>query len=354
MPARRWILPAILTLAAALLPREVSGCSCYPIGPPCQAAWNADAVFSGTVRAIDLVEDRDADGRVVTLQIARFEAVRWFLGSGARQPEIVQQANPMTTCEYRFQKGKAYMVYARDTGTGALSTSICSRTRPLDQAQDDVRYLTNLPPDDVGARIYGRVNEQRRHPAEDIWVDYGPVEHVPVTIVSGGLVRTILTGSDGRFEQGGLPAAPATVSVMPPVGFSPPAVELDVELRDPRACAEVNVTITPLAAVSGTVVDGAGLRLAGVEVDAVASELAGFGPPPHQTPARTDERGVFEFSELPPGLYVFGVNLTTRAGRASDRPAVFLPGTSDASAAKTIELRPGDRIDVGILRLAVP
>jgi hypothetical protein len=89
-------------------------------------------------------------------------------------------------------------------------------------------------------------------------------------------------------------------------------------------------------------------------VDAVAAELAGHQPPPYQEPAKTDDRGRFEFDDLPPGLYVFGINLTKPEWPPGYKPAgaaVFLPGTAVAGDAATVELKPNDRVDVGILRL---
>ena len=98
--------------------------------------------------------------------------------------------------------------------------------------------------------------------------------------------------------------------------------------------------------------DASGRPVAGLEVEAVAAELAGFDPPPYQQPVKTDARGVFEFDDLPPGSYVFGVNLTKRPGSPRGGVRVFLPGTSRPREATVVELNAGDRKDVGVLRVA--
>ena len=46
----------------------------------------------------------------------------------------------LTSCEYEFELGKEYLVYAFDVG-GSLSTSYCSRTRLLDRAELDLRLI---------------------------------------------------------------------------------------------------------------------------------------------------------------------------------------------------------------------
>jgi len=86
-------------------------------------------------------------------------------------------------------------------------------------------------------------------------------------------------------------------------------------------------------------------------VEAVAADLAGFGPDRILQPVKTDERGVFQIDELPPGRYVFGVNLTK--GWSWDMPgrAIYLPGTLTVSEPTVIELKPGDRTEIGVLRL---
>ena len=59
---------------------------------------------------------------------------------------------------------------------------------------------------------------------------------------------------------------------------------------------------------------------------------------------KTGECGAFEFRDLPPGTYVFGVNLTKEPYKASQRGVpVCLPGTAVVSEATVIELKAGDK-----------
>ena len=64
-----------------------------------------------------------------------------------------------------------------------------------------------------------------------------------------------------------------------------------------------------------------------------------------------------EFDDLPPGLYVFGVNLTKPEWAPRDHkpagPAVFLPGTAVLREAAIFELKAAETVDVGVLRLTV-
>jgi len=344
---RALFVMAALTLAAA---NEALACSCMMTGPPCQAAWTADVVFAGTVRSIDRIDHTEDSGHASVLELVRFDVDQAFVSVPPRAVEVV--TNPMSTCHYRFQTGKKYLVYATKTETARVSASICSRTRLLADAQEDLRYLTSMPVSGTGGRVYGRVNESRRDPAEEIAVDYGPVEGVTVNVHGATFLRDVVTDAHGRYDVPNLPTGKVSVTVVPPFGFDMRYLERELEIRDLRACGQADFTISQVARAAGSVVDASGRPVAGVEVEAVAAELAGFDPPPFQRPVRTDHRGVFEFEDLPPGTYVFGVNLTKRPGARQSGKPVFLPGTALAREATIIELKPGDRKETGVLRLA--
>ena len=202
-----------------------------------------------------------------------------------------------------------------------------------------------MPSPSEGGRIFGRINESRRDPAEERAVDYGPVEGVTVSIHGAGFQREVVTGADGRFLVSHVPIGKVAVTVAPSFGFATRRLGGELEIKGLRGCGEANFTISPTASAFGAVVDASGRPLAGVEVEAVAAELAGFKPAAFQRPAKSDDRGVFEFTDLPPGTYVFGVNLTAVRGVRLPVKPVFLPGTAFASDATRSDLKPGDRQD---------
>jgi hypothetical protein len=343
-----WLRAIVVGVALMLLPEETFGCSCPMSGPPCQAASTADSVFVGTVRGIESI-DRDPSSGFDRLVLVRMDVERWFVNAVPRQVEIVTGPGG-GDCGYRFTNGGRYVVYAWKTESSRYGTSICSRTRPLDEAGEDIRYLTAMPPAGTPARVYGRVSEWRRDPAEERPVDYGPLEGVTVSVSGATFLLEHVTDARGRFEIPSLPPGQATITVIAPFGFDVRHLEREIEIRD-RGCSEVDFDISQTARASGTVVDASGRPVAGLEVEAVAAELAGFDPPPYQQPVRTDARGVFEFDDLPPGRYVFGVNLTKRPGAPQAGRRVFLPGTSRPREATVVELVGGDTKEIGVLRL---
>jgi len=352
---RKMSWPTLVMIAAltAAAPAKAFACSCMMSGPPCQATWTADVVFTGTVVSITPI-DHESLGAPYESRLVKINADRGFVNAAAGPIEVVTGTGG-GDCGYAFKIGQKYLVYAyaSKTAPSRLSASICSRTRPIADAQEDLRYLTTMGTSGSGGRVYGRINESKRDPAESETVDYGPVEGLTVSVRGASFARDVTTNADGRFDIPDLPVGKAKVIIVPPFGFQPSPFEQEFELKDVRACTEVNLSIRQSARASGTVVDASGRPLAGVSVEAVAAELAGFDPPEYQFPVRTDERGAFEFTYLPPGMYVFGVNLT-RSPYPYGRPrgkSVFLPGTALAKEATVIELKPGDVKDVGTLRL---
>ena len=202
----------------------------------------------------------------------------------------------------------------------------------------------------TGARVYGRINEWVHHPADAQGVDHGPLENITVTVGSAGLVRDPITDRNGEYELQGVPLGTVSISVNTPFGFTHEGSR-QFEVTDLRACVAADFTLRAESAAHGLVVDDAGRPLSGVLVEAVAAELAGYKPETIFEPAKTDARGQFTFEYLPPGVYVFGVNVTRGRYKQYMEPATFLPGTVAVKDAAVFELKPGDRTDLGVLRL---
>ena len=346
MIVRFW--PSLLLAVAVSFaaPSAIEACSCGRSGPPCQAAWSADAIFSGTVRSIDVSEPFNGDDRS-RHTVIRFEVDQRFRNVPSGQIEIVTDA--FSTCSYRFTRGEKYVVYAQRREDGRFTTSICSRTRLLAEATDDLRYLSALPATGTGARVYGRINEWVHHPADAQGVDEGPLDSVTVTIRSAGLSRDVVTDRNGDYELHGVPVGTVSIAVASPFGFGEDPKQ-EFEVMDPRACIAADFTLRAESAAHGLVVDQAGRPLSGIMIEAIAAELAGYKPDTVFEPAKTGNDGRFAFDYLPPGAYVFGVNLTKARYKPPSGAATFLPGMPVAKDAAVFELKPGDRTDLGVLR----
>lgn len=126
---KKTILALALVLGFGLSDMALA-CTCAPPPPPAQARDAADSVFSGTVLSIT----PGKNGLDVKIQVDR----SW---KSARCGTVVVQTPPDSAmCGYSFEVGKSYLIYA-DLEKGKLSTSLCSRTRTVEEAGEDLAAL---------------------------------------------------------------------------------------------------------------------------------------------------------------------------------------------------------------------
>lgn len=140
----------VLCVLAALLvvyTGSVSACSCMPPGPPEQERNRSDAVFAGAVETIQnsTTSEFMGPGQDVTVT---FDVSQVWKGQES-ETVAVKTATSSASCGYAFQEGESYLVYAEeDEGgeayhgeDGELTVSLCSRTAPLEDAEQDINAL---------------------------------------------------------------------------------------------------------------------------------------------------------------------------------------------------------------------
>jgi hypothetical protein len=277
----------------------------------------------------------------------RFDVAEAF--RGVTSPELdVDTGSGGGDCGYPFKVGESYLVYAHVGKDGQpLATSICTRTRPLRDAHDDLvfaRAVAGAPA--AGGVISGTVRNRDQRPADPSRGEnpYAPVAGVAVLVECGGVIRRAETDVRGRFEITGLPAGVCSPRVTPPdatyVAYQPS----EVAIRDLRACVGVEVTIAFDGHIRGRVLDANLTPVAGVTVDAI---VPGERNPPYAHAAVTDAGGLYEIPKLPPGRYVVGVNARQDyTGSGFGRPSYF-PAVATADAAATVLVGAGEQIALG-------
>ena len=111
-------------------------------GPPCDATSKSAAVFVGTVVSSKNAKSTgqyDFNSREV-----KFSVEEAFKGLSSTEVSVFTGWGG-GDCGYPFQIGQQYLIYAyKDEKTGRFGTSICSRTRQLSEAKDDLAYLRGL------------------------------------------------------------------------------------------------------------------------------------------------------------------------------------------------------------------
>ena len=214
----------IASLLAPLAPAWA--CSCPPISqPPCQAAWNYTAVFTGTV--IDIAEPAPPQPQTAGPKSTR---PSMYYDSKSRPPFSshnrlvrIQIAEVLTGVDLGRRKSRSLLVSAAATAAtrsnpvwttssthtkirkGVSETGICSRTRPLTQAAEDLAYLRAVPqlPPTADLRFSVPITAQAR--------SRRPMPKVRTTISGPDRLREALTDSRGRATFAGLPPGEYTI-----------------------------------------------------------------------------------------------------------------------------------------------
>lgn len=333
-----------LLFMVGLLTVEANACSCAGKGTPCQDYWKASAVFIGTVTYsspyTSKLGEYAANGRLI-----RFAVERAFQGVTAKEVEV-RTGLGGGDCGYGFRLGGQYLVYAYRDGEKRLATGICSRTRPVSEASDDLAYFESLAKAELGATIFGEVKRLDR--AASFEERLQPLTDVKIIIEGPSKRVETVTDQKGNYRVSNLPPDTYKITVELPDSLAIHSTEREAKVFD-RGCAEVGFWVETDTRITGKVLDAAGQPAADVlmELVPVAGEREVF-----PTYVRSDKEGRYEMKLLRPGRYWLGVRIVGSAGSTYvPFPRTYYPGVSEEARATIIALTEGQRLDLSELIL---
>ncbi len=231
----------LILLGASVAPPAIA-CSCAFSGPPCRAVADATAVFVGKVIGIDNAKVAEGGYEFYGRRV-RFEIVEAFTGVSGSNAEVYTGYGG-GDCGYGFRSGRTYLVYAyREAKSSRLTTGICSRTRPLSEAEEDLTYLRTRNDPARGSGIEGyafRLKRDRNGNTE--WDSYA--EGITLVVERGEKSWELKTGNHGKFALWQL--APGTYRVRgnDPKGYIVSVTPESVEVPS-NGCAYAAVMLTP-------------------------------------------------------------------------------------------------------------
>jgi hypothetical protein len=346
----RLFVAVMIGLAFGVFPDTASACSCLSSGVPCGALSEGSPVFIGSVQArSDASESRGHDFRLAVVET--------FSGGTAREV-TVRTAADTAACGYPFEVGKTYLVYARREADGRYTVSLCSRTRPLDDADDDIALLRQIPTGRVVSRVFGAVLREKMavgsrlsqaQPSE-------PLGGVPIVARRGHFERWTATDAAGRFVFEGLP--PGRYSIEP--RWTPGLKSMfEVEPTDVGPCGagEVFFWAVSEAPLGGTVRTPDG-KPVGRNVVVTVIRVDPSAPRGSDREARsarefTDASGNWAFDGLTAGLYLVGVNLLDPPTPHSPYARTYHASGADESKATPVQVVEGRQARVD-LRVGPP
>jgi hypothetical protein len=320
-----------------------------PIPPACQVAWRTRAIFVGRVERIAPLPKKNPR-YFYGPELVRFQVLEAFKGTAVGVVEVqVGEDNGMRG--YRFRKGGEYLVYADVYGASErLRASTCSRTRELRAAGEDLTYLRSAFKDKTPlGRVAGTIELAQRDLARRS-DRRKPAAGIDVIVQAPGLERRARTDSAGRFAVDGLDAGNYSVRLETPPTHYGELRFSEVELPDPRACAETSGIVAYDGRVRGRVVDQQGRGIPGFIVDLTVVSGLEYPEGAERIHAVTNADGEYEIARVPPGSYLIGVN-TAPQDEEPKLPRLFHPGVTSVRQATRVKLGPGERTAIAPLVL---
>jgi hypothetical protein len=318
MQTRASILTTLLATLAATASAQ---------GPlaPCAAYWDAAAVFVGRIESVR----REATGRTASMAVV--ESFRGVSTSRVEASVVVSRKDyclPLTP-------GSEYVFYVTRDANGAGVVDACGRSRRLEDGAADVDYARSVKSGTAPAGVVtGHVAVARRTLAgKPAGVSGAAAPVVTINLLKAGVVvdTTRTSTGSGSFSLDAPDGGAYRIGVEVPDGFYADEPFRDVTLPDPRACADVTVSLFGDGWVSGRVVDAKGRTVAGLTI-----ELAS-GVESRRTV--TDRNGRYALTRIPSGRFT----LSVPAGLGASAARLFYPGVDAASGAGRIALAAGER-----------
>lgn len=336
---------------------EVYACSCTSEPPACEAFGGVSAVFVGRVVGAAQQKTYELDGTKETFDVGsvHFAVEEAFSGVKGRGRVTVHSGTSGADCGYWFRRGVRYVVYAYGDEKGKLYTNICTRTRRVEDAAEDLAFLRALPPEGTGVRLYGTVEKPAEaRPGSAAGDKTEGLAGITITVSdAAGRRRETVTDGEGRYEFAGLKAGEYEVSAALPDYYHKGNMVSKVEVYD-RGCAEASFFAVADGRVAGRVVDAAGKPPREVKVVLIPASARGRLTMRDEVRAdylQEKDAGQFDLTQVPPGEYLLGVNLTFSPDEDEPYPPTYYPGVGDPSAATVVRVGLGQKMTDLVLRL---
>lgn len=348
-------------------------CMCMGTPSPCASFKETPVVFVGLVTSIkedkvDIVRFGEKQ-TVRTGLLAHFTVEEPLKGITQKTVEVGTGGGG-GDCGYPFKEGRRYLVYAYQSQGEALSSSmsrtviggrsgkaaqlsanICSRTRLLEEAIDDVELIRGIVKGKRETRIFGSVDEHARRLGRYTYnIEHvGPISDVKVVAESGNNRYETTTDQNGRYRISNPKPGKYKLSVLLPEGYGSlfdfyrTTVNLDVG-RD--TCVERSFDAQIDGRIGGQVFDANGLPVPDqVQVSIVSLESSTKGMARVESRSEyTKNSGRYEFDGLLPGQYLLDISIANAPAKHSPYSTIYYPDTADRAQARVFTLERGQKL----------
>jgi hypothetical protein len=287
---------------------------------------------------------RDFPQKQVTLKIT--QALNGL--DAAAKEIIIETGLGGGDCGYPFQRGVEYVIYAFKRPDGRLGTGICSPTKPVRDAAEDLKYFRDLAGADPTGEIRITVIDPQRDRSGG---ELKALAGAEVTIEGNDLRKKATSDRNGKYVLSGLTPGEYKVSATLEgytLMHAVPSVKVNA-----KGCAEVPVMLQLDRVVTGRILGKDGLPAAGVTIEAVPRRPRNENDLPFPVDSsKTDTNGRYELRGLTTGDYYLGVSLGRTPSIENPYTRWFYPGTEDPAAAILVHV--SDRPEKQAYDFALP
>jgi hypothetical protein len=342
-------------------------CSCVGgAGPACEEAWSpyTQAVFLGKVTSIHSNFWSMLFGNKMPENSVEIEIEEAYLGVSGKTV-TVRTAMDGPACGFHFVEGERYLVFASKSTLG-FHVSLCSRTRLVKNADEDIAYLRSIPTLQKAALIQGTLWRYTHDPNfkpkfEPSLMDhyrppeqsYRAMEPVPganvIVKAKDGEEQKAVVGRDGNWEVAGLRAGEYAIQVPIDDRMYLHRYREKVTIAE-KGCAKVDLRIELNGRMTGKL-EHPSPTDDWVAIHIVALPEGGSNPRDAVLSVQIrPEESEFTLGPLPEGKYVLGayvskqVQVNANAHTYRNTYPTFFPGVNEAGKATVITVGPGQKV----------
>jgi hypothetical protein len=330
---------------------RVLGCSCAEERPVCEAFGGTDVVFVGKViGGKQKTFTNDGVSETWTIGEIHFQVEEGFLGVQKGNQITIRSGTGGGDCGYWFKSGETYLVYSWGDAKKGFFTNICTRTRPIIDAKEDLISLRGLASKNLGAKLSGEIREeiglddytlQNTKPSKGINILLHPT-------LGKGKVYKAKTDADGKFEISGIPAGKFKVTVLLSQNKKLNRWSRTELKSNGFGCLTQWAVIENKNELKGKVIDAEGKPVTDAYTVLISADSDFSTIPKSDIPADSvdsDKNGNFTYTGIPAGRYILAVNYTYPPNNeGSDYPTTFYPNVNNPLQAKPIVIGESDKI----------
>lgn len=310
----------------------------------------ASAEFKEKLLRIQNDSRLEAGARLLSYQaMARLDVVEPF--AGTEKGSVIEMLGGLGNgdCSVHFQAGESYLVSAYQDEYGFWTTSTCSGSRPVLDAQADLKaYRTLRDKQSHKPFVAGSLTDATDRGERS---GSGGIGKFPLRLVGEGFQKDFVTNADGTFVIDDVAPGKYRIDLLKSGWQIPPPMDERANFTLDDGCAEVGLFAKEQqSSVVGRAVPAKGSTLVRVPVALVPLNR---GPVHGYRSGPMDANGTYRIQNVEPGDYLLAINpnglpLATSMDdnpRAMPYPKNYYPGAESADDAEIIHVERGKAVE---------